>query len=50
MRMTENKSKKHMNNIVSNLLVLNLFDIQTREGIVVSLHTWQISSGIIILR
>jgi len=31
-RLTKNKSKKHISNIVSDFFVLKIFNIQTREG------------------
>jgi len=44
--MAGNKSKKHMSNIISNFFVLKIFNIQTREGRVVSFMDviWQVSS------
>jgi len=47
MYMTRNKPKKHMSNIVSNFLVLKIFNIQTRECRVISFMEviWQVSSA-----
>jgi len=43
--MAGNKSKKHMSNTASDFLVLKIFNIQTREGRVVSFVDviWQVS-------
>jgi len=45
--MTENKSKKHMSNIVSYFLVKAFFNIQTRDGRVISYMNvaWKVPSG-----
>jgi len=44
--MTKNKSKKHISNIVYDILVLKIFNMQTIEGRVVSFmdKIWQVSS------